>query len=182
MRKCDNSFAQYRTEIDGLGIHFIHARSKHAEALPVILTHGWPGSIVEFLNLIDPLTKPTGHGGKPEDAFHLIAPSLLGFGFFDKPTNTGWTFCASLRRGSSRWSASVTGAGSQGFLQRSNAPSARIYWENKTATPSKGQIDIPVAVSVIPHEDLADPSQLALTGVFVRVRRQIRSRWQRFAG
>jgi pimeloyl-ACP methyl ester carboxylesterase len=85
-----NGFAQYRTEIDGVGIHFIHVRSKHEDALPVILTHGWPGSIVEFLKVINPLTNPTAHGGKPEDAFHVVVPSLPGFGFSDKPADTGW--------------------------------------------------------------------------------------------
>ena len=85
-----NGFAQYRTEIDGVGIHFIHVRSKHEDALPVILTHGWPGSIVEFLKVINPLANPTAHGGKPEDAFHVVVPSLPGFGFSEKPTDTGW--------------------------------------------------------------------------------------------
>jgi len=85
-----NGFAQYRTEIDGVGIHFIHVRSKHEDALPVILTHGWPGSIVEFLKVINPLANPTAHGGKPEDAFHVVCALIAGFGFSDKPTDTGW--------------------------------------------------------------------------------------------
>ena len=85
-----NAYPQFRTEIDGLGIHFIHVRSKHANALPIILTHGWPGSVVEFLKVIAPLTDPTAHGGRPEDAFHVVIPSQPGFGFSDKPTATGW--------------------------------------------------------------------------------------------
>jgi pimeloyl-ACP methyl ester carboxylesterase len=85
-----NARPQFRTEIDGLGIHFIHVRSKHGSALPVILTHGWPGSIVEFLEVISPLVDPTSHGGKVEDAFHVVIPSLPGFGFSDKPTESGW--------------------------------------------------------------------------------------------
>src|SRR5437879_10223842 len=76
-----NAYPQFRTEIDGLGIHFLHARSAHEHARPIILTHGWPGSIVEFLKLIGPLTDPTEHGGQPEDAFHVVLPSLPGFGF-----------------------------------------------------------------------------------------------------
>ncbi len=79
-RRCEaalNHFAQYRTTIDGLGIHFLHVRSKHPNALPIIITHGWPGSVIEFLELIDPLTDPTAHGGRAEDAFHVVAPSLL---------------------------------------------------------------------------------------------------------
>ena len=85
-----NARPQFRTEIDGLGIHFIHVRSKHESALPVILTHGWPGSVVEFLQVISPLVDPTSHGGKAEDAFHVVIPSLPGFGFSDKPTESGW--------------------------------------------------------------------------------------------
>ncbi|WP_018902653.1 epoxide hydrolase family protein [Rhizobium sp. 2MFCol3.1] len=85
-----NVYPQFRTEIDGLGIHFIHVKSKHDGARPLILTHGWPGSVIEFLNVIDPLTNPTAHGGKAEDAFHVVIPSLPGFGFSDKPTKAGW--------------------------------------------------------------------------------------------
>jgi len=81
-----NAYPQFRAEIDGLGIHFLHVRSPHEHARPIILTHGWPGSIVEFLNVIGPLTNPTEHGGQPEDAFHVVLPSLPGFGFPDKPT------------------------------------------------------------------------------------------------
>ena len=85
-----NSIPQYRTQIDGLGIHFLHVRSKHENALPIILTHGWPGSIFEFLKVIEPLTDPTAHGGTPDDAFHVVVPSLPGYGFSDKPTEPGW--------------------------------------------------------------------------------------------
>ena len=85
-----NALPQFRTELDGLGIHFIHVRSKHPNALPVILTHGWPGSVIEFLQVIGPLVDPTAHGGEPHDAFHVVVPSLPGFGFSDKPTEPGW--------------------------------------------------------------------------------------------
>ena len=78
------------TEIDGLDIHFIHVRSKHENALPLIVTHGWPGSIVEQLKIIDPLTNPTAHGGSASDAFHLVIPSMPGYGFSGKPATTGW--------------------------------------------------------------------------------------------
>jgi pimeloyl-ACP methyl ester carboxylesterase len=92
-RKCEarlNALPQFVTEIDGLDIHFIHARSDHEDALPLIVTHGWPGSIIEQLKIIDPLTNPTAHGGKALDAFHLVIPSLPGYGFSGKPTTTGW--------------------------------------------------------------------------------------------
>ena len=85
-----NEFDQFRTEIMGLGIHFIHQRSPHPDARPLIITHGWPGSIVEFNKVIGPLTDPTAHGGDAADAFHVVAPSLPGFGFSDKPTGPGW--------------------------------------------------------------------------------------------
>ncbi|WP_343728480.1 epoxide hydrolase [Duganella sp.] len=85
-----NAFPQFRTEIDGLGIHFLHVRSKHENALPLVLTHGWPGSVFEFLKVIGPLVDPTAHGGQAEDAFHVVVPSLPGFGFSDKPQEKGW--------------------------------------------------------------------------------------------
>ena len=85
-----NRFDQFMTEIDGLDIHFIHQRSPHAHALPLIITHGWPGSIAEFHKVIEPLTDPTAHGGQAEDAFHVVCPSLPGYGFSGKPTSTGW--------------------------------------------------------------------------------------------
>ena len=85
-----NRFAQWKTEIDGLGVHFVHVRSPHADALPLVITHGWPGSIVEFQKVIEPLTNPTAHGGEARDAFHVVCPSLPGYGFSDKPTRAGW--------------------------------------------------------------------------------------------
>ncbi|MEM5447793.1 epoxide hydrolase family protein [Paraburkholderia guartelaensis] len=85
-----NSLPQYVTEIDGLDIHFIHVRSKHENALPIVVTHGWPGSIIEQLKIIEPLTNPTAHGGSASDAFHVVIPSLPGYGFSGKPTKTGW--------------------------------------------------------------------------------------------
>jgi pimeloyl-ACP methyl ester carboxylesterase len=85
-----NSFPQFRTKIDGLNIHFLHVRSKHENALPILITHGWPGAVLEFLKVIDPLTNPTAHGGRAEDAFHVVAPSLPGFAFSDKPAGRGW--------------------------------------------------------------------------------------------
>src|ERR1700735_2250977 len=85
-----NALPQFITEIDGLDIHFIHVRSKHENALPLIVTHGWPGSITEQLKIIDPLTNPTAHGGNASDAFHIVVPSMPGYGFSGKPTTTGW--------------------------------------------------------------------------------------------
>src|SRR5262245_2366043 len=92
-RKCQaklDALPQFITEIDGLDIHFIHVRSKHDHALPLIVTHGWPGSVIEQLKIVDPLTNPTEHGASESDAFHLVIPSMPGYGFSGKPTTAGW--------------------------------------------------------------------------------------------
>jgi len=92
-RTCEarlNALPQFTTEIDGVDIHFIHVKSRHENALPLIVTHGWPGSVVEFLETVGPLSDPISHGGTPEDAFHLVLPSLPGYGFSGEPTELGW--------------------------------------------------------------------------------------------
>ncbi|MFQ3894821.1 epoxide hydrolase family protein [Sphingobium sp. R-7] len=92
-RRCEaqlNSWGQYKTELDGLAIHFLHIRSAEPDALPMLMTHGWPGSIIEFNKVIGPLVDPAAHGGDPRDAFHLVIPSLPGYGFSDKPSSSGW--------------------------------------------------------------------------------------------
>jgi pimeloyl-ACP methyl ester carboxylesterase len=92
-RRCEamlNGFSQHRTTIDGLGIHFLHIRSPEPDAMPLIMTHGWPGSVLEFRKVIGPMTDPVAHGGDARDAFHLVLPTLPGFGFSDKPTANGW--------------------------------------------------------------------------------------------
>lgn len=100
-----NSLPQFRTEIDGLGFHFVHVRSQHRDALPLVLTNGWPGSIVEYLKVIGPLADPTRYGGDASDAFHVVCPTLPGYGFSDKPLEPGWgvdriaaAWCALLTR------------------------------------------------------------------------------------
>ncbi len=93
-RPCEsllNGWEQFQTEIDGVDIHFLHVKSLHANAMPLLITHGWPGSVLEFRHIIGPLTDPEAHGGKAEDAFHVIAPSLPGYGFSGKPTAPGWS-------------------------------------------------------------------------------------------
>ena len=99
-RKCEarlNALPQFTSEIDGVEIHFIHVRSPHEDALPLIMTHGWPGSVVELLDTVGPLTDPTAHGGTPEDAFHLVLPSLPGYGFSGEPTELGWDAARTAR-------------------------------------------------------------------------------------
>ena len=85
-----NALPQFTTEIDGVNIHFIHVRSRHENALPLIMTHGWPGSVIEMIDSVGPLTDPTAHGGSAEDAFHLVLPSLPGYGFSSEPIEVGW--------------------------------------------------------------------------------------------
>src|SRR5215208_2377748 len=85
-----NALPQFTTEIDGVDIHFIHVKSSHETALPLIMTHGWPGSVMEMIDSVGPLTDPTAHGGSGEDAFHLVLPSLPGYGFSGEPVEVGW--------------------------------------------------------------------------------------------
>ena len=92
-RRCEarlNALPQFMTEIDGVNVHFIHVKSRHEDALPLVITHGWPGSVIEMLEVLGPLTNPTAHGGSVEDAFHLVVPSLPGYGFSSEPTSVGW--------------------------------------------------------------------------------------------
>src|SRR5205809_4195547 len=101
-RKCEaklNALPQFITEIDGLDIHFLHVRSKHENALPLIVTHGWPGSIIEQMKIIDPLTNPTAHGGNASDAFDVVIPSMPGYGYSGRPTETGWGPARDARAG-----------------------------------------------------------------------------------
>jgi len=136
-----NAYPQFRTEIDGLGIHFLHVRSKHPDALPIIFTHGWPGSVFEFLELNNPLVDPTAHGGRAEDAFHVVIPSQPGFGFSDKPadrwnaarTAKAWGVLMT-RLGYDRWvaqggdwGATVTGA--LGQLKPSGLAAIHLNWQ-----------------------------------------------------
>ena len=99
-RACEerlNALPQFTTEIDGVEIHFIHVRSPHEDAMPLIMTHGWPGSVIELLETVGPLTDPTAHGGSPEDAFHLVLPSLPGYGFSSEPAELGWDAARTAR-------------------------------------------------------------------------------------
>jgi pimeloyl-ACP methyl ester carboxylesterase len=101
-RRCEarlNALPQFTTEIDGVDVHFIHVKSRHEDALPLIMTHGWPGSVIELLETVGPLTDPTAHGGNAEDAFHLVLPSVPGYGFSSEPTELGW----SARRVAQAW-------------------------------------------------------------------------------
>ncbi len=148
-----NRFDQFTTEIDGLDIHFIHQRSPHPDAFPLVITHGWPGSIVEFHKVIEPLTDPTTHGGRAEDAFHVVCPSLPGYGFSGKPATTGWGVgkvaeawdALMVRLGYDRygaqggdWGAAVTTQ-----MGRSKGHCAAIHLNMPIARPPAGGLENP---------------------------------------
>ncbi len=114
-RRCEarlNAYPQFITEIDGLDVHFLHIRSPEADARPLLMTHGWPGSVLEFMDVIGPLTDPVAHGGKAKDAFHLILPSLPGYGFSGKPTEAGW----GVKRIAAAWDVLMERLGYRRFL------------------------------------------------------------------
>src|ERR687885_12086 len=133
-RRCEaklNTLPQFITEIDGLDIHFIHVRSKHENALPLIVTHGWPGSIIEELKIIEPLTNPTAHGGSASDAFHLVIPSMPGHGFSGKPTTPGWDPARIARA----WIVLMKRLGYTGFVAQGGDWGAIITDEMGAAAP-----------------------------------------------
>jgi epoxide hydrolase len=147
-----NRFAQFRTEIDGLDIHFIHVRSPQPDALPLLITHGWPGSVVEFHKVIEPLADPQGHGGDPADAFHVVCPSLPGYGFSGKPGKPGWSTARTAdawdqlmsRLGYSRYGAQGGDWGAQvttGLGIRYPEHLAGIHLNMPIAFPGPGQQD-----------------------------------------
>lgn len=114
-RRCEamlNGMGQHRALIDGLGIHFLHIRSPEPQAMPLLMTHGWPGSVIEFHKVVGPLTDPVAHGGKAEDAFHLVLPSLPGYGFSDRPAETGW----GVDRIATAWTELMRLLGYRGFV------------------------------------------------------------------
>ncbi|MEV1159087.1 epoxide hydrolase family protein [Micromonospora chokoriensis] len=117
-----NALPQYTTTIDGVEIHFIHVRSQHENALPLIMTHGWPGSVAELLGVIGPLTDPTAHGGTPEDAFHLVLPSLPGYGFSGEPTDPGWDSARMARA----WATLMDRLGYAGYVAQGGDVGAAV--------------------------------------------------------
>src|SRR6267143_749862 len=168
-RRCEarlNALPQFKTEIDGLDIHFIHVESAHKNALPLIMTHGWPGSVIELLETIGPLTDPTAHGGRAEDAFHLVLPSIPGYGFSDEPTELGWgpirigqAWAELMRRlGYTRYVAQGGDVGSQvtDAIAEFHATGAGYFVEQATRPETIGYalLDSPVALAawMIDHD------------------------------
>jgi pimeloyl-ACP methyl ester carboxylesterase len=135
-RRCErmlNDFGQFRTTIDGVGIHFLHVRSPEANALPLVLTHGWPGSVIEFSKVAGPLANPAAHGGDPADAFHVIAPSLPGYGFSDNPTSTDW----SVKRVAKAWITLVRRLGYDRFVAQGGDWGAGVTTEISMLAPAE---------------------------------------------
>lgn len=144
-----NRMPQFRTTIDGLGLHFVHARSPHAGAVPLVLTHGWPGSIVEFAKVIGPLTDPVAHGGEATDAFHIVCPSLPGYGFSDRPAEPGWT----VERTADAWVQLMQRLGYERFL------AAGHDWGTSVSTSIAQQHpDRVIGIHLIPPLVAPDPA------------------------
>ena len=148
-----NALPQFITEIDGLDIHFIHIRSKHENALPLIVTHGWPGSVIEQLKIVEPLTDPTAHGGSASDAFHLVVPSMPGYGFSGKPATTGWGRTNSTRRRGPGRSGPIPSFSPKSFARASgrfgNNRSGNAGSLSRAATPPKKECAMSPIVKVL---------------------------------
>ncbi len=159
-----NAWPQFRTNIDGLGIHFVHARSPEPDATPLLLTHGWPGSIVEFQKVLGPLTDPVAHGGEADDAFEVIAPSLPGFGFSDKPTETGW----GVERIARAWAVLMARLGHTRYVAQGGDWGSMVTTELAGVDPDHcAGIHLNMAIALPTEEDLADlteAEQSALAG------------------
>lgn len=155
-----NAFPQFRTEIDGLGFHLLHVRSKHDNALPLILSHGWPGSVAEFLKVIGPLTDPTAHGGRADDAFHLVIPSLPGYGFSDKPSAAGWD----ARRIARAWAELMARLGHSRWVAQGGdwgAVVTNVLALQKPAGLAAVHLNLPLAIPPSLEGDGASPAEAA---------------------
>jgi pimeloyl-ACP methyl ester carboxylesterase len=157
-----NRHPQFRTEIDGLGIHFIHVRSPHPGAEPLVITHGWPGSVVEFDKVIGPLVDPVAHGGDAADAFHVVCPSLPGYGFSDKPTSTGW----SIPRIAAAWDVLMTRLGYDRYFAQGGDWGAMVtsgLGINHADHVAGIHLNMPLAVPDL-SQPLTDAEQESLAG------------------
>jgi pimeloyl-ACP methyl ester carboxylesterase len=173
-RRCEallNEFPQFTTSIDGQKVHFLHVRSPEAEALPLIITHGWPGSVVEFLDIIGPLTDPAAHGGDPADAFHVVAPSIPGFGFSGPTTETGWD----TTRVAKAWTELMSRLGYERYGAQGGDTGAIV-------SPQLGRIDsdhvVGVHVNSLVTFPSGHPDDLKDLGDADQKRLELMGRWQ----
>ena len=166
-RRCEaalNAYDQGMTTIDGVDIHFLHVRSRHADALPLIQTHGWPGSVVGFLKVIGPPTDPVAHGGSAADAFHLVIPSVPGFGFSGKPRVTGWT----VARIAAACNVLMQRLGYDRFVaQGGDVGSAVSSWLGKIAPPGLLAIhtNMPLVLPPPPYDNLSPGEQAMMAAL-----------------
>jgi pimeloyl-ACP methyl ester carboxylesterase len=152
-----NRFDQFVTEIDGLDIHFVHQRSPHPDAVPLLITHGWPGSIVEFHKVIEPLTDPVAFGGEAADAFHVVAPSLPGFAFSGKPTETGW----GVERIGAAWATLMARLGYDRYLAQGGDWGSSVTSVVGSIDPDHcASIHITLAMSTRPQAEPTEPEEL----------------------
>ena len=159
-----NGFDQFRTEIDGLGIHFLHVRSPESNALAVVMTHGWPGSVVEFLKVIGPLTDPVAHGGDAADAFDLVVPSLPGYGWSDQPRATGW----GVRRIAAAWEQLMLRLGYERFGAQGGDWGSMITSALGAHHPDHLagiHVNMPVVIPSTPPEEMTPFEQAAVAGL-----------------
>jgi epoxide hydrolase len=159
-----NRFAQFKTEIDGLGIHFLHVRSPHADALPLVVTHGWPGSFVEFHKVIEPLANPTAYGGNAKDAFHVVCPTLPGYGFSDKPARAGW----SCQRIAAAWSELMPRLGYKRYAAQGGDWGALVTTCIGIQDPANCigiHLNMPIVAPDPSAPDLTDREKSALAGM-----------------
>jgi pimeloyl-ACP methyl ester carboxylesterase len=159
-----NAFPQFRTEIDGLGIHFLHVRSPQADALPVVMTHGWPGSVVEFLKVIGPLTDPVAHGGDAADAFHLVVPSLPGYGWSDRPTTTGW----GVRKIAAAWEQLMLRLGYDRFGAQGGDWGSMVtsaIGAHHTDHVAGIHVNMPLVIPTTPPDEMTPAEQSAVAGL-----------------
>jgi pimeloyl-ACP methyl ester carboxylesterase len=162
-RRCEaslNRYPQFLTEIDGLDIHFLHIRSPNPDAMPLILTHGWPGSVIEFLKCIAPLTDPASHGGNAADAFHLVIPSLPGYGFSAKPADTGWK----VQRIARAWHTLMTRLGYNRYVAQGGDWGSAVTTAMGMQQPeglAAIHINMPIVLPEGPYDN-ASPAELAM--------------------
>lgn len=166
-RRCEarlNALPQFITEIDGLDIQFIHLRSKHENAMPMVMTHGWPGSVIEFLKVLGPLTDPTAYGGNAADAFHVVCPTLPGFGFSGKPTAPGWT----TQRTGHAWGTLMARLGYTRYVAQGGDWGSGVTHamaQSETTHCAAVHVNLPlVAPSAAAMENLTEEEQSALAG------------------
>ena len=165
-RRCEkrlNDFGQYLAEVDGLDIHFLHVRSPHPQAMPLVLTHGWPGSVIEFLDVIGPLTDPTSYGGDAADAFHVVVPSLPGYGYSAKPTRTGWN----IQRVARAWATLMAGLGYDRYGAQGGDWGAMVTTSIGQQDPEHvAGVHLNMAIAAPdPLEDLTEQEQRALASM-----------------